>query len=145
MDSRLNVMTPVIATLSVLAMLASPVAVSADWQDIAADTAGNRYVFDRQSVVHEGPIVRATVRAEYAKPRTDKATGKSVYASLDRMVVDCAASSFALQARTLLADDGTEIPSVSTAEQQLKLRAAVPDSISSDIVHALCESSRTGR
>lgn len=136
-------MRAVIRLPALFLFLTATTASAADWQDIAADTAGNRYVFDRQSVVHEGSTVRAVVRAEYATPRTDKPTGKRVYGSLDRMVVDCAASSFALQARTLLAEDGTEIPTVSTADPQLKLRAAQPNSISADIVHALCESSRT--
>lgn len=35
--------------------------VAADWQDVATDSAGNRCVFDRQSVVHGGSTVRAAV------------------------------------------------------------------------------------
>lgn len=41
--------------------LAAQIAVAADWQDVATDSAGNRCVFDRQSVVHGGSTVRAAV------------------------------------------------------------------------------------
>jgi len=129
--------------ISILACsLAATAAVAADWTEIATDADGNRYSIDQQSIVRDGSTVKGVVRAEYASPRMDDASGKSFFAALDRMVVDCEAASFALQSRTYVAADGSEVPALASAREDLKLRPAAAGSLSETIVRSLCRAAR---
>jgi hypothetical protein len=121
---------------------AATAAVAANWTEIATDADGNRYSIDHQSIVREGSTVKGVVRAEYASPRLDDASGKSFFAALDRMIVDCDAASFALQSRTYVAADGSEVPALASARQDLKLRPAAAGSLSETIVRSLCRAAR---
>jgi len=122
--------------------LAATAVLAADWAEIATDADGNRYSIDRQSIVREGATVKGLVRAEYAAPRVDQASGKSFFAALDRMIVDCDAASFALQSRTYVAADGTEVPALASTREDLKLRPAAAGSLSETIVRNLCRAAR---
>jgi hypothetical protein len=129
-------------TLWISLLLCSRAATSAhaaDWTEIATDVDGNRYSIDRQSIVREGPTVKGVVRAEYASPRVDDASGKSFFAALDRMIVDCETASFALQSRTYVAADGSEVPALASAREDLKLRPAAAGSMSETILRSLCK------
>ncbi len=105
---------------------------------MAADDAGNVYSVDRDSVRKDHELVSAVVRNEYAEPRQDPQSGQVVYAVLDRLQVNCATASFALQTRTLVTADGTEIPSLAASREQLQFRVAPAGSLSESIVRSLC-------
>lgn len=125
--------------LSLLASWAcAPAASAADWRSIARDGDGNVYSLDRDSVRGERVEVSGVVRNEYAEPRRDEASGKAVFAALDRLVANCETASFALQSRTLVAADGSEIPSIASTRDQLTFRPAAAGSLSATVVRALC-------
>jgi hypothetical protein len=122
--------------------LAAATASASDWLEIAKDDGGNRYSLDRQSVIRDRDTVTSVVRNEYATPRIDVAKGKSFYAALDRLVVNCETASFALQTRTLVASDGSEVVSLAATRDQLKLRSAAPGTLSETIVRAVCKAAQ---
>jgi len=126
-------------SIACLAWFAAATASASDWLELAKDDGGNRYSLDRQSVIRDGDTVTGVVRNEYATPRVDEAKGKSFYAALDRLVVSCGTASFALQTRTLVASDGSEVTSLAATRDELKLRAAAPGTLSETIVRALCK------
>ena len=122
-----------------LVVLAATAANAADWQEIAKDGDGNRYSLDPRSVIRDRDTVSAMVRNEYATPKKDDESGKSIFAALDRLVVDCSASSFALQSRAYVAADGSEFTVLAATRDELKLRPVVAGSLSESIVRAVCK------
>jgi hypothetical protein len=114
-------------------------AVAADWQPVGMDTDGNSYSVDASRTIRDGSVVRVQVRTEYAKPRRNDVVGKDVFVALDRMAVDCGTSAFAIESRTYVAADGTEIPRGSTAREELHFRAAAAGSMSEAIVRFVCK------
>jgi hypothetical protein len=123
---------------ALLMVLPFQVAHAADWQEFAADTAGNRYSIDQHSIVREGATVKGVVRAEYASPRIDPTTDKGIFSALDRVVVNCETAGFALQARSYVLADGKEVTALASTLEELTLRPAAAGSISESIVRSLC-------
>jgi len=62
-----------------------------------------------------------------------------VYAAIDRFVVNCEASSFALQARLYVSATGEEIPAIAHDGTGLEYRAATPGSMAATLVAYLCD------
>ena len=121
---------------------AAATAQAADWQKIATDGDGNVYTLDLQTLVRDRGEVTGVVRNEYAEPRHDDAIGKPIFAALDRLVVNCETAAFALQSRTLVAADGSEVPTLAATRDQLRMRAATPGSLSETIVRSLCRAAQ---
>jgi len=120
-----------------LALFAATVA-AAEWETIGTDADGNSYSVDVSRMARDQGTVSIVVRTEYAKPRRIDAVEADVFVALDHMVVDCGKSSFAVQSRTLVAADGTEIPRGSTERANLRFRVAAPGSMSESIVRFAC-------
>lgn len=120
------------------AMFAAP-AIAAEWAPIATADNGDRYALDSASVIRDRDTVSAVVRNEYATPRIDQKAGKSVFAALDRMVVNCEAASFALKSRAYVAADGSEYTVLAASNDELVLRPAAKGSLSESIVRAVCK------
>jgi len=116
-----------------------------DWVRIGTDVEDNSYSIDMSRVVHDDNFVSVRVRTEYARPRTVEAAGVDVFAELDHMVIDCGKASFAVQSRTLVAADGTEIPRGSTARADLRFRVAAAGSMSESIVRFACRPAAGGK
>ncbi|RPI16817.1 MAG: hypothetical protein EHM60_01020 [Lysobacterales bacterium] len=114
------------------------VAWSADWEALAVDGDQNRYSIDASRLVREGGRVKAYVRTEYAVPRTVDVSDSPAYAAVDRLVVDCADRSFALESRTYLTSTGEEVPAIAGDRQSLGFRPAEPGSMAATIVSRLC-------
>ncbi len=114
-------------------------AAAAEWENVGTDADGNVY-----SSRDEG-AVSIVVRTEYATPRRIDGAETDVFVALDQMVVDCGKVSFAVQSRTLVAADGTEIPRGSTARANLRFRAAAAGSMSETIVRFACGSAAGGK
>ena len=119
-------------------VLFTTAASAAEWVDIAKGDNGNRYSLDPRSVIRDRDTVTAVIRNEYATPRTDEKTGKNVFASLDRMVVNCETASFALQSRAYVAADGSEYTVLAASRDELSLRPAAKGSLSETIVRSVC-------
>jgi hypothetical protein len=113
-------------------------AAAAEWETVGTDSDGNTYSVDVSRVTHDGGTVSIAVRTEYARPRRIDTVESDVFVALDHMVVDCGKASFAVQSRTLVAADGTEIPRGSTARANLRFRMAASGSMSESIVRFAC-------
>ena len=113
-------------------------AAAAEWETIGTDADGSVYSVDVSRIVRDEGTVSIVVRTEYAKPRRIDALEADVFVALDHMVVDCGKASFAVQSRTLVAADGTEIPRGSTARANLRFRMAASGSMSESIVRFAC-------
>jgi len=120
-------------------------AAAAEWETIGTDADGSVYSVDVSRMARDQGTVSLVVRAEYAKPRRIDTVEADVFVALDHMVVDCGKSSFAVQSRTLVAADGTEIPRGSTARANLRFRAAAPGSMSESIVRFACKPAAAGK
>jgi hypothetical protein len=121
-----------------LLALSVTTATAAEWETIGTDADGSVYSVDVSRIARDEGTVSLVVRAEYAKPRRIDTLDADVFVALDHMVVDCGKASFAVQSRTLVAADGTEIPRGSTARANLRFRAAAPGSMSETIVRFAC-------
>jgi len=119
-------------------------AAAAEWEAIGTDADGSMYSVDVARMSRDEGTVSIVVRAEYATPRRMEAVEADIFAALDHMVVDCGKASFAVQSRTLVAADGTEIPRGSTARSNLRFRAAAPGSMSESIVRFACGAAAGG-
>ena len=128
----------------ILALFATAAA-AAEWETIGTDTDGSVYSVDISRMARDQGTVSIVVRTEYAKPRRIDAVEADVFVALDDMVVDCSKSTFAVQSRTLVAADGTEIPRGSTARANLRFRAAAPGSMSESIVRFACRAAAGGK
>jgi hypothetical protein len=128
----------------ILALFATTAA-AAEWETIGTDTDGSVYSVDVSRVARDEGTVSIVVRAEYAKPRRIDAVDADVFVALDHMVVDCGKASFAVQSRTLVAADGTEIPRGATARANLRFRVAAPGSMSESIVRFVCRPAAGGK
>ena len=113
-------------------------AAAAEWETVGTDSDGNVYSVDVSRIARDAGTVSIAVRTEYAKPRRIDAVEADVFVALDQMVVDCRKASFAVQSRTLVAADGTEIPRGSTARADLRFRVAAAGSMSESIVRFAC-------
>lgn len=111
---------------------------ASDWTPVGTDDEGNTYSVDASRAVRDGSLVRVQVRTEYARPRHNEAAGKDVFVALDRMSVDCSKGTFAVESRTYVAADGTEIPRGSTPREDLRFRPAAAGSMSEAIVQFVC-------
>jgi len=127
-----------------LVLFAATVA-AAEWETIGTDADGNSYSADVSRMARDQGTVSIVVRTEYAKPRRIDAVDADVFVALDYMVVDCGKSSFAVQSRTLVAADGTEIPRGSTERANLRLRVAAQGSMSESIVRFACKPGAGGK
>jgi hypothetical protein len=128
----------------ILALFATTAA-AAEWETIGTDADGNLYSVDVSRMARDEGTVSILVRTEYARPRRIDAVVADVFVALDHMVVDCGKSSFAVQSRTLVAADGTEIPRGSTARANLRFRVAAPGSMSESIVRFACRPAAGGK
>ena len=120
-------------------------AAAAEWETIGTDTDGSVYSVDVSRVARDEGTVSIVVRTEYARPRRIDAVDADVFVALDHMVVDCGKASFAVQSRTLVAADGTEIPRGATARANLRFRVAAPGSMSESIVRFACRPAAGGK
>ena len=120
-------------------VLAALGAQASDWTPVGTDAEGNAYSVDASRVVRDGSLVRIQVRTEYARPRRNEEAGKDVFVALDRMSVDCSKGTFAVESRTYVAADGTEIPRGSTPREDLRFRPAAEGSMSEAIVRFVCK------
>lgn len=109
-----------------------------EWARVGTDAEDNIYSVDAARIVRDGNLASVRVRTEYARPRKVDAAGIDVFVALDQMVVDCGSGKFAVQSRTLVAADGTEIPRGSTPRGELRFRAAAAGSMSETIVRFVC-------
>jgi len=124
--------------LAALAMCVSA-AVAADWERVGTDGDDNTYALDTSRISRDGNFVGVTVRTEYAKPRKIEGLGQDVFVALDRMAVDCAAIVFAVESRTFVTADGTEVPRGITPRADLRFRPAAAGSMSESIVKSACK------
>ncbi len=120
-------------------------AAAAEWEAVGTDADGNVYSVDASRISRDEGTVSIVVRTEYATPRRVDAVEADVFVALDQMVVDCGKVSFAVQSRTLVAADGTEIPRGSTARANLRFRVAASGSMSESIVRFACRSAAGGK
>jgi hypothetical protein len=128
-----------------LLALVATAAAAAEWEAVGTDGDGSVYAVDVSRMARDQGTVSIVVRTEYAKPRRIDAVEADVFVALDQMVVDCTRSSFAVQSRTVVAADGTEIPRGSTARANLRFRVAAPGSMSESIVRFACRPAAGGR
>jgi hypothetical protein len=128
----------------VLALFATTAA-AAEWEPIGTDADGSVYSVDVSRMARDAGMVGIVVRTEYARPRRIEAVEADVFVALDHMVIDCGKASFAVQSRTLVAADGTEIPRGSTARADLRFRVAAPGSMSDSIVRFACRPAAGGK
>lgn len=106
---------------------------------VGTDADGNVYTVDVARLSKDGSVVATDVRTEYAQPRKIDGVDTPAFAALDRMLVDCAKASFAVQSRTLVLADGTEVPRGVTPRAEVRFRAAAPGSMSESIVRFVCK------
>jgi len=130
------------AGLTLLIFVAT--AAAAEWENVGTDADGNVYSVDVSRMPRDAGTVSIVVRTEYATPRRIDGAETDVFVALDQMVVDCGKVSFAVQSRTLVAADGTEMPRGSTARANLRFRAAAAGSMSETIVRFACRSAAGG-
>jgi hypothetical protein len=126
-------------------LLVVTTAAAAEWETVGTDADGNVYSVDVSRMSRDEGAVSIVVRTEYATPRRIDGAETDVFVALDQMVVDCGKVSFAVQSRTLIAADGTEIPRGSTARANLRFRAAAAGSMSETIVRFACGSAAGGK
>ena len=131
--------------LGLMLALLVTTAAAVEWETVGTDADGNVYSVDISRMARDQGTVSMVVRTEYAKPRRIDAADADLFAALDHMVIDCGKSSFAVQSRTLVAADGTEIPRGSTARADLRFRTAAPGSMSESIVRFACRPAGGGK
>lgn len=132
------------AVLMALPLAVCSTAQAQEWVRVGTDSDGNSYSIDTSRIVHDGSILSVRVRTEYARPRKVEAADVDIFSALDHMVIDCGKASFAIQSRTFVAADGTEIPRGSTARADLRFRAAAAGSMSESIVRFACRPAADG-
>ena len=137
--------TGTLRVAGLLLALFAATAAAAEWATIGTDDDGNSYSVDVSRMARDQGTVSIVVRTEYAKPRRIDAVEADVFVALDHMVVDCGKASFAVQSRTLVAADGTEIPRGATARANLRFRVAAPGSMSESIVRFACRQAAGGK
>ena len=125
--------------LSLIGSFAS--AQTSDSGRVGTDADGNVYTVDVERLSKDGSVVAADVRTEYAQPRKIEGVDTPAFAALDRMLVDCAQGSFAVQSRTLVLADGTEVPRGVTPRAEVRFRPAAAGSMSESIVRFVCKAS----
>lgn len=118
-------------------------AIAADWQEIGTDDAGNRYSLDADRMIREASLVKAFVRTEYATPRDGEDGGAPIFAAVDRLQVRCDEGTFALESRSYVTADGTEVPALASAREELNFRPAAEGSMSAAIVRRMCAKPRS--
>jgi hypothetical protein len=118
---------------------------AADSDRVGTDGDGNVYTVDVARLSRDGSIVSADVRTEYAQPRKIDGVDTPAFAALDRMIVDCAQGSFAVQSRTLVLADGTEVPRGVTPRAEVRFRPAAAGSMSEAIVRFVCKAAGVTR
>lgn len=128
-----------------LVMAAPGTTWSADWREVAVDGDDNRYTVDSDHVRTEGTLVKAVVRADYARPRTVDGIDAPVYAAIDRLSVECSTGSFALESRKYVSARGEEIPAVAPDRDVREFRTAPPGSMAATLVSYLCDPASRGR
>jgi hypothetical protein len=143
-SSHRSVAAGISGRLLVSAVLAgyAAAALPADWQEIGTDDDGNRYSLDADRMVRESGLVKAFVRTEYATPRENEDGGAAIFAAVDRLQVRCDAGTFALESRSYVTADGTEVPALASAREELTFRPAAEGSMSAAIVRRLCAKPR---
>jgi hypothetical protein len=114
-------------------------AVAADWAPVGTDGDDNTYALETSRMSRDGNVVGVLVRTEYAKPRKVGGLDRDVFVALDRMLVDCAAGTFAIESRTFVTADGTEVPRGVTPRADLRFRPAAAGSMSESIVKSACK------
>ena len=137
--------TGTLRVAGLLLALFAATAAAAEWETIGTDDDGNSYSVDVSRMARDQGMVSIVVRTEYAKPRRIDAVEADVFVALDHMVVDCGKSSLAVQSRTVVAADGTEIPRGSTERASLRFRVAAPGSMSESIVRFACKPAAGGK
>lgn len=125
--------------------LSAAAAFAADWQPVGTDGNENTYAIDTSRMSRDGNVVGVQVRTEYAKPRRVEGLDQDVFVALDRMVVDCAAATFAIESRTFVLADGTEVPRGITPKADLRQRPAAAGSMSESIVRFVCKAAGVTR
>ena len=120
-------------------------AFAADWERIGTDADDNTYAVDTSRFARDGNVVGANVRTEYAKPRPVEGVDAAVFVALDRMLVDCANASFAIESRTFVLADGTEVPRGITPRAEMRFRTAAAGSMSEAIVRFVCKAAGVTR
>jgi hypothetical protein len=125
--------------LLVALALCAMAAAAADWEPVGTDGDDNTYALDSSRISRDGDVVGVTVRTEYAKPRKVEGLDRSVFVALDRMVVDCAAGTFAVESRTFVTADGAEVPRGITPRADLRFRPAAAGSMSESILKSACK------
>ena len=118
---------------------------TADSNRVGSDGDGNVYTVDAARLTKDGSVVGADVRTEYAQPRRVEGVDAPVFAARDRMLVDCSQALFAVQSRTLVLADGTEVPRGVTPRAEVRFRAAAPGSMSESIVKFVCKAAGVQR
>jgi hypothetical protein len=118
---------------------------AADSGRVGTDADGNVYTVDVERLSKDGSVVAADVRTEYAQPRKIEGVDTPAFAALDRMLVDCAKGSFAVQSRTLVLADGTEVPRGVTPRDDVRFRPAAAGSMSESIVRFVCRATGATR
>jgi hypothetical protein len=126
-------------------LLSVTAAVAADWQRVGTDDEENTYAVDASRLSRDGDTVGVLVRTEYAKPRRVEGLDKDIFVALDRMVVHCAVATFAIESRTFVLADGTEVPRGITPKAELRQRPAAAGSMSESIVRFACKSAGVTR
>jgi hypothetical protein len=129
--------------LACVLLFAIPLAVSStagaqQWAPVGTDAEDNTYSVDASRILRDDSMASVRVRTEYARPREVEAAGVYVFVALDQMVINCANGTFAIQTRTLVAADGTEMPRGTTPRDELRFRAAAAGSMSETIVRFVC-------
>jgi len=118
---------------------------AADSDRVGTDADGNVYTVDVARLSKDGSFVSADVRTEYAQPRKIDGVDTPAFAALDRMIVDCSQGSFAVQSRTLVLADGTEVPRGVTPRAEVRFRPAAAGSMSEAIVRFVCKAAGVTR
>ena len=136
---------PRLGAISAGLVLVVAAAVAAEWQPVGTDGDDNTYAVDTSRLSREGDVVGAQVRTEYAKPRRVEGLDQDVFVALDRMVVDCAAGTFAIESRTFVLADGSEVPRGITPKADLRQRPAAAGSMSESIVRFVCKAAGVTR
>ena len=123
---------------AILVALATTPAGAVDWQEVAVDESSNRYLVDADRITRRDGVLRAYVRTEYATPRERDDVDKPVFAAVDRLAVNCAERSFALESRSYVTSDGQEVLALAAGREELVFRQAAEGSPSAAIVRRLC-------
>jgi hypothetical protein len=91
-------------TAVLLALLAAaPAAAQSRWQPIGKTGDANPVLVDARSVKRKGPLVDATVRVQFLKPK--KMPGGDVTSSRTAMTFDCSKETVAVKVNTYFYDE----------------------------------------